>query len=399
MSRVTLQTIADTVGVSRMTVSNAFSRPGKLSPELRDRILSVAEDLGYVGPDPAARALARGSTGVVGVLFSTMLRNVFAEEVTTAFLGAVADGLVGSGLSLALLTTDDAGGWIPARDVPMDATLVFTGRFDAPAMNWLRKRGLPLVLVDQEPIPGVAAVNVDDHGGARLAAEHLLAVGHRRIGIVTVGMAEPYGVQEAGTAVDPLTPESYIARERIRGWLDALGSAGVTPVVVKQPKMPYRPETDGYAALTMLLETDPGITGVLCFSDRFAAGVLAAALDRGLAVPGDLSIVGFDDSPVASNARPQLTTVRQDLAAKGHAAAEGLIAAVQSRVATRTESAQETPDAAAHVVLPVELIIRDSTGPAAAGAPRGSRSASPGSKGRVRKASAAPRRRVGSHHE
>ena len=246
-----------------------------------------------------------GATGVVGVLFSTMLRNVFAEEVTTAFLGAVADGLVGSGLSLALLTTDDAGGWIPARDVPMDATLVFTGRFDAPAMTWLRKRGLPLVLVDQEPIPGVAAVNVDDHGGARLAAEHLLAVGHRRIGIVTVGMAEPYGVQEAGTAVDPLTPESYIARQRIRGWLDALGSAGVTPVVVKQPKMPYRPETDGYAALTMLLETDPGITGVLCFSDRFAAGVLAAALDRGLAVPGDLSIVGFDDSPVASNSRPR----------------------------------------------------------------------------------------------
>src|SRR6476469_4146580 len=124
MSRVTLQTIADAVGVSRMTVSNAFSRPGKLSPELRNRILSVAEDLGYVGPDPAARALARGATGVVGVLFSTMLRNVFAEEVTTAFLGAVANDLVGSGLSLALLTTDEAGGWIPARDVPMEATLV-----------------------------------------------------------------------------------------------------------------------------------------------------------------------------------------------------------------------------------------------------------------------------------
>ena len=369
MTRVTLQTIADAVGVSRMTVSNAFSRPGKLSPEMRDRILSVAEDLGYVGPDPAARALARGATGVVGVLFSTMLRNVFAEEVTTAFLGAVADGLVGSGLSLALLTTDDAGGWIPVRDVPMDATLVFTGRFDAPAMEWLRKRGLPLVLVDQEPVPGVAAVNVDDHGGARLAAEHLLALGHRRIGIVTVGMAEPYGVQEAGIAVDPLTPESYIARERIRGWLGTLAGAGVTPVVVKHPKMPYRPEVDGYAALSMLLEADPEITGVLCFSDRFAAGVLAAALDRGLAIPGELSIVGFDDSPVASNSRPALTTVRQDLAGKGHAAAERLIAAVRAKAGTNTESTKETPDAAGHVVLPVELIVRDSTGPSTAGTP------------------------------
>ena len=390
MSRVTLQTIADTVGVSRMTVSNAFSRPRKLSPDLRDRILAVAEDLGYVGPDPAARALARGATGVVGVLFSTMLRNVFAEEVTTAFLGAVADGLVGSGLSLALLTTDDAGGWIPARDVPMDATLVFTGRFDAPAMEWLRKRGLPLVLVDQEPIPGVAAVNVDDHEGARLAAEHLLALGHRRIGVVTVGLAEPYGLQETGTAIDPLTPESYIARQRIRGWLDALGGAGVSPVVVKQPKMPYRPEIDGYAALTMLLDADPEITGVLCFSDRFAAGVLAAALDRGLAVPGALSIIGFDDSPVASNSRPALTTVRQDLTGKGHAAAEGLIAAVRAKAAAKTGSTQEKPYAAEHVVLPVELVVRESTGPATA----------PGkTKSRARKTPAAPHRRAGVHQE
>jgi DNA-binding LacI/PurR family transcriptional regulator len=386
MTRVTLQTIADAVGVSRMTVSNAYSRPTKLSPELRARILAVADDLGYVGPDPAARALAKGATGVVGVLFNVMLRNVFAEEVTTAFLGAVADGLVGSGLSLALLTTDDAGGWIPARDVPMDATLVFTSGFDAPAMGWLRKRGLPLVLVDQEPVPGVAAVNVDDHEGARLAANHLLALGHWRIGIVSVAMAEPYGLQETGIAADPLVPESFITRQRMGGWLDALTSAGVTPVVVKQPKRPYRPEIDGYAALTMLLDADPEITGVLCFSDRFAAGVLAAALDRGLTVPGDLSIIGFDDGPVASNSRPTLTTVRQDLAGKGHAAAEGLIAAIRAKAANKTESAPETPDAARHVVLPVELVVRESTGPSTASTPRGS-------KGRARKTRATPQRR------
>ena len=391
MSRVTLQTIADAVGVSRMTVSNAFSRPTKLSADLRNRILTVADDLGYVGPDPAARALARGSTGVVGVLFSTMLRNVFAEEVTTAFLGALADGLVGSGLSLALLTTDDASGWIPARDVPMDATLVFTSRFDAPAMEWLRKRGLPLVLVDQEPIPEVAAVNVDDRGGARLAAEHLLALGHRRIGIVTVGMTEPYGLHEGDPSTEPDTPESYITRQRILGWLDALRAAGVDPVVIKQPKMPYRPEADGHSALTMLLDADPGITGVLCFSDRFATGVLAGALDRGLTVPGDLSIVGFDDSPVASNSRPALTTVRQDLAEKGHAAAASLIAAVGARTATATES-PETPDAARHVVLPVELVVRESTAPPTAATPHDP-------KRRSRKAPAAARRRAGSHQE
>ena len=205
-------------------------------------------------------------------------------------------------------------------------------------------------------------------------------------------MTEPYGLQETGTAIDALTPESYIARQRIRGWLDALGGAGVSPVVVKQPKMPYRPEIDGYAALAMLLDADPEITGVLCFSDRFAAGVLAAALDRGLTVPGDLSIIGFDDSPVASNSRPALTTVRQDLAGKGHAAAEGLIAAVRAKAATKTGLTQETPDAAGHVVLPVELVVRESTGPSTAGAPRKP-------KARARKTPAGPRRRAGAHQE
>jgi DNA-binding LacI/PurR family transcriptional regulator len=374
MARVTLQTIADAVGVSRMTVSNAFSRPAKLSQELRERILAVADDLGYVGPDPAARALARGTTGVVGVLFSTMMRNVFAEEVTTAFLGALADGLSGSGLSLALLTTDDVSDWIPVRDVPMDATLVFTWRADEAAMGWLRKRRLPLVLVDQQPLPGIAAVNVDDRGGARLAAEHLVALGHRRVGIVTVGMQGPYGLRTGDPVGESSTPESYITGQRILGWREGLSGAGVQPLLVIQPKMPYRPEIDGYAALMMLLDADPGITAVLCFSDRFAAGVLAAAHDRGLIVPDDLSVIGFDDSPVASNSRPALTTVRQDLTRKGHAAAERLIATVKARSALPAElssdsGAAETTDAAEHVVLPVELVVRDSTAPPKASLP------------------------------
>jgi DNA-binding LacI/PurR family transcriptional regulator len=124
----------------------------------------------------------------------------------------------------------------------------------------------------------------------------------------------------------------------------------------------------------VLLDADPGITGVLCFSDRFAQGVLAGAVDRGLTVPGDLSIVGFDDSPVASNSRPALTTVRQDLAEKGHAAAECLIAAAKGRTAAKatsgkanshkTTSAVESPEtsgAVRHVIVPTELVVRAST--------------------------------------
>ena len=120
MGRVTLQTIADRIGVSRMTVSNAFSRPDQLSPTLRDRILAVADELGYVGPDPAARALAKGTTRAVGILLTDSLSQAFGDEVATTFLGAIADELAPTGLGLTLLTTNAAGNVIPARDVAMD---------------------------------------------------------------------------------------------------------------------------------------------------------------------------------------------------------------------------------------------------------------------------------------
>ena len=104
MGRVTLQTIADQVGVSRMTVSNAFSRPDQLSAKVRDRVLAVAEELGYAGPDPAARALASGTAGTIGVLLSETLTYSLTDEVAMAFLAGISDELAPTGLSLTLLS-------------------------------------------------------------------------------------------------------------------------------------------------------------------------------------------------------------------------------------------------------------------------------------------------------
>ena len=124
---MTLQTVADHVGVSRMTVSNAFSRPDQLSADLRRRILEAADELGYAGPDPAARALARGTTGAVGVLLTDNLQDAFTDEVAALFFGAVARELESSGLALTLLSSSgDTGGsgHIPARDIPLDGPSV-----------------------------------------------------------------------------------------------------------------------------------------------------------------------------------------------------------------------------------------------------------------------------------
>ena len=117
VTRVTLQTVADRVGVSRMTVSNAFSRPDQLSTALREKVLAAAAELGYVGPDPAARALARGTAGAIGVLMTDSLAYAFTDEVATGFLGAVADELAPTGLALTLLTSGVRDEHVPARDV------------------------------------------------------------------------------------------------------------------------------------------------------------------------------------------------------------------------------------------------------------------------------------------
>jgi DNA-binding LacI/PurR family transcriptional regulator len=352
VGRVTLQTVADKVGVSRMTVSNAFSRPDQLSGPLRDKILAAAADLGYIGPDPAARALARGTTSTVGIVLTSLVQSAFADEVATAFLGAIASELAPSGLSLTLLSTVETAGRVPARDVPMDGAVVFHCDPRSPALDWLQRRRLPMVYVDQIPAPAIPSVNVDDRGGARAGAEHLLALGHRRIGIVSADIVPPYGIV-AGAGVPDR--QSYVAYERIAGWRGVLTAAGIEPVIVNQP---HPTEGDGYEALELLLAAAPDITGVLCFADTLAHGVMLAAQSRGLVLPHDLSVVGFDDNPLASRLRPSLTTVRQDVQAKGRLAASALIELVES---ARLDSAGGAP--AAQIVLPTELVVRESTAP------------------------------------
>ena len=318
MARVTLQTIADQVGVSRMTVSNAFSRPDQLSVSLRHRILDAATELGYVGPDPAARALARGTTGTVGVLLTSSLQYAFDDDVATGFLAAVAGELGPTGLAITLLSSSSVGDVIPARDVAMDGALVYSCDPRRSGAEWLGRRGLPVVYADEEPTEQVSCVNVDDRGGARAAARHLVDLGHRDIAVLTAADGVP-----AGILADPLagaTHTKYVSRQRLLGYLDVLRPAGITPVVHRQTHS----DEEAYVAALDLLSGPGRPTGVLCFSDVIAHGVVRAAEQLGLDVPRDVSVIGFDDSPLARRLRPQLTTVHQDVREKGRLAAAAL---------------------------------------------------------------------------
>jgi len=356
VAKVTLQTIADQVGVSRMTVSNAFSRPDQLSRTLRDRILAAAEELGYVGPDPRARALARGRTGSVGILLTDTLAYAFTDEVAMALMGAIASELAPTGMALTLLPASQTGDLVPARDVPMDGAIVYSCDPATPAIQWLHKRGLPLVYIDQHPVPEVASVNVDDRGGARAVAQHLVDLGHRTFGAIVsvVGAA-------SGPVQDPNDlPMDHSTSERVLGWADALAPAGFRAEFVQSSTYAH---DEFVRAARVLLDRPEPPTAVLCYSDAIAAAVLQEAHDRGLRVPQDLSVVGFDDNPLARRTRPTLTTVRQDSTEKGRVAAAALTAVI-----TRHPEAPAPP--VEHVLLPADLVVRDSSGPAPVRAPR-----------------------------
>jgi len=358
MAKVTLQSIADRVGVSRMTVSNAFSRPDQLSGELRERILAAADELGYVGPDPAARALARGRTGSIGLLLTDELPQAFEDVVATEFLSSVADALTHEGLAVTLLTSGPGElrtrppdlprsaappGFVPARDVAMDGAIVYICDPASSDIAWLQRRGLPMVSVDRDPSPDAPSVNVDDRAGARAAAQHLVDLGHTRVAILTL---------RTNFEVNGVPTWNYPARERMKGWREALEAAGIEPEVATAW---FRPSDEVEVEARKLLDRPDRPTAVLCFSDAYAMGVLNVARSLGLRVPEDLSIIGYDDSPVATAAHPQLTTVHQEVATKGHEAVRALMTAMD-------KSRSDTPE---RIMLPTRLVVRESTAPPA----------------------------------
>ncbi len=341
-SKVTLQSIADRVGVSRMTVSNAFSRPDQLSADLRTRILRTAEELGYGGPDPAARALASGRTGSVGLLMTDRLRILLDDDFSGEFLAAISEELASHGTALTLLTPGE-GAPMPGRDVAMDGIVVYACRETSEELAAVRRRGIPIVTVDQVPVDDAGSVNVDDTTGARLAAEHVVQLGHRRVGILT---SSPVDGPDEGRE-DTKLP----GRERMAGWREVLDAAGIVPLLGEAA---YLDADSSYEAARAMLDRDDPPTALLCIADSIAIPAMQAARDLGLRVPDDLSVVGYDDSRSARTSTPPLTTVRQDVNEKGRRAAAMLVAAIG-----RADAVGE-PE---RFLLPVSLVVRESTAP------------------------------------
>ncbi|HSD81802.1 MAG TPA: LacI family DNA-binding transcriptional regulator [Solirubrobacteraceae bacterium] len=347
--RLTLQTIADALGVSRTTVSNAYNRPDQLAPELRERILAKARELGYAGPDPAARRLRSGRPDAFGLLFTEDLRYALTDPAAALFLQGVADAADGAGMSLLLVTARAADAARQVRDAVVGAFCAYSLPDDHPAVLAVLERGVPLVVADEPRIAGASFLGIDDRAGARAVAAHVAGLGHRRIAIIADRL-RPDDYRGPVDAERRRLASFAIWRERLEGIGDALAAAGVSIDDVPIEEREGNVIGLGCDAAEALLERDPRPTALVALTDQLALGALKACRRRGLRVPEDVSVTGFDDVPDAEE--QGLTTVRQPLAEKGRVAGELLVEAVAGRPPRE-------------IRLPVELVVRASTGPPA----------------------------------
>jgi DNA-binding LacI/PurR family transcriptional regulator len=348
---VTLATIADELGVSRMTVSNAYNRPEKLSPDLRRRVLATAKRLGYPGPDPVAATLSRGRVGALGLIFDDPLPYAFTDPAAVLFFEGVAAVCEQERVGLALVPSRFGAAQETdlTRTALVDGFIAYCDVADDGRLDVIEERGLPLVIADGPPRDGTPGVGIDDRGAARAAAEHLLELGHRRIAIAALPLS-PDGYEGPAGRERQAAARYYCNRERLAGLRDAFVAADVDWATVPIEERAPHGRAAGRRAATALLERPERPTAILAMSDELAVGALQAAEANGIAVPRDLSIVGFDDTPAASEARPPLSTIAQPHRTKGETAARMLL---------------EPEAQPRHVILPTTVVERESTAPPA----------------------------------
>ena len=338
--RTTIRQIAELAGVSIATVSRVVNGSGYVAEKTRRSVESVIREHGYTA-NRSARSLSGGRTGLVGVTLPRIHPAYFSLIVA-----GVAEALYEHDMRIVLCPTLHEHD----REVSLlerlmhgttDCGLLVLPEESSGELRTLMNHGYRFVVVDprkriDERVPTVSAAH---SSGADQATRHLLDLGHRRIAAIT-------------------GPRGWMAtEERQRGYRAALAAAGVLP----DPQLVVASNFDiggGRDAAAALLELDDPPTAIFAFNDPLAIGALQAAQARGLRVPADLSIVGFDDTAEAELVTPALTTVRQPLAEMGRMA-----------VSLLTRLLENGPFEALHVELATQLIVRESTGAPASGRP------------------------------
>ena len=338
VSVLTIRDLAKRAGVSVATVSRVLNNYPDVSEETKQKVLALVQEMNF-RPSNAARSLVTRRSNIIGVFFlqdhtNAMILHPFFQEVIVGFKRAVG----ARGYDLLFFTSQKPGDrqftyLKRCRHQQVDGVVLMGVNRTDPQMVELTASGLPCMSIDVDMLGHRAGyVMSDNQEGARQAVRHLISLGHKRIALIN------------GDAI------GRVRHDRLIGYREAMEAAG----------LPYRPDyvreydftwQHGYESMQQLLDLADPPTAVFAAADLTAMGAIKAIRERGLQVPEDIAMVGFDDIEVASMVHPALTTVRQDKEGMGRAAGENLIRLI--------EEPGYTPPI---ITLKTELVIRESCG-------------------------------------
>lgn len=332
MKPATIRDVAERARVSVASVSRVLTGAGAVTEPTRLKVLEAVEALSYV-PHSGARSLSTSRTDTVGVILPDLFGEFFSELIRGMDLAARSLGyhlIVSSSHDDA----EEASAAIRSMRGRVDGLIVLSPHLDAANLAAGLAGRTPILLMNGGADAGRASIVVDNHGGAVLAVEHLLATGRSRIAHI----AGPAGNLEA--------------EARLAGYLEAMARAGLPTSVVEGAFT----QASGHAAGVELARRGLRPDAVFAGNDNMAVGAMLALQDAGLRVPEDIAIVGFDDIPLAGLVRPGLTTLRIHIAETGRSALERLVRLINA-------AGEAVADTACEIVRP-ELVVRPSSQPA-----------------------------------
>lgn len=336
MSRITIKDIARISGFSKTTVSFAFNDPSRISKQTRDKILGIADELGYV-PDPVARNLSLKRQQTIGLLLPEVIADAFLNPHLSEVVRGIGAVCERHGFTLTLIPPIRKSLMEGVRGAAVDGLITVGLGPGTETVEFIKRRHLPFVAIDERFESDFPVVGIDDKQAAATIMRHVLSLGHRDIVIVEFGT-------QPRLSVDP-----GVATDRLAGYREALHE--VDPALVTQTAViPAISSLDGgREAVHNLAASRQLPTAFVAMSDILAIGIMTELQATNIEVPAEVTVVGFDDIPEAQLVRPQLTTIRQPGYEKGLRAAEGLMSLIDDK---------EYPS---HICLDAVLTVRDSS--------------------------------------
>lgn len=340
--------------MSKGTASNVFNRPEIVREEVRERVLDVAKAIGYHGPDPIGRLLSAGRVNAIGVATLEPLSYFFSDPFARVLLSGIAETCDESGIGLSLVSAANHEDltW-NLRSAVVDGFILFCLDGADRLFELARERNLPAVaLAFGNEETEISVVSIDNLAASRSAAQHLAGLGHRRFAILSLELSP--GSHGEVTDMARVETATYVtSAERIRGYLDGLAAHGIdSGSVTIHETLNDRETVD--AAMEAAFASPLPPTAILAESDVAAFHAIAWLKRHGLSVPGDVSVVGFDDVPECETSNPPLTTIAQPIAEIGRRAVRAIL---------------DHDGAPVRTMLPTRLVIRGSTAPPPAAPP------------------------------